>query len=190
MAAPNPLFKDIAEPAAKLCAVWARSRNRVIGRDGDLPWRLSSDLKHFKRLTHGKPCLMGRKTWESLPGVLPGRPHLVLTRDAGYAAKGAQVFTDLHAMVARGFELAGERGVDEVMVIGGAQIYKALLPHTDIIFETIVDAEVDGDARLPELQMDDWAVRNEKRHEAGPRDDFPFTTRTLMRLKAQPHAST
>ncbi len=181
MAEPIPIFRDAREPGAKLCAVWARSRNRVIGRDGDLPWRLSSDLKHFKRLTQGKPCLMGRKTWESLPGVLPGRPHLVLTRDETYEAEGAEVFTDMRDMVGRGMELAGAGGVDEVMIIGGAQIYSALLPHTDIIFETIVDANITGDAHLPELQMERWSVRNEKRHAAGPRDDYAFVTRSLFR---------
>ena len=153
----------------------------MIGRDGDLPWRLSSDLRHFRRLTSGKPCLMGRKTWESLPGVLPGRPHLVLTRQDGYAAAGAEVFTDLRDMVGRGFELAGMAGVDEVMVIGGGQLYAALLPHTDVIFETVVDADVQGDARAPDIDMGGWIVRSEQHHAAGPRDDHAFTTRTLLR---------
>jgi len=83
----------------KLCAVVAMDRNNVIGREGDLPWRLPSDLKHFKRVTLGKPCLMGRKTWESLPFPLPGRPNLVLTRNKTYTAKGATVYSDLNEMV-------------------------------------------------------------------------------------------
>ena len=93
----------------KLCAVVAMDRNRTIGKDGDLPWRLPSDLKHFKRVTLGKPCLMGRKTWESLPFPLPGRPNLVLTRNADYAAQGAEVFTDMNSMIREGYELAISR---------------------------------------------------------------------------------
>ena len=128
----------------KLCAIVSMDRNNVIGRDGDLPWRLPSDLKHFKNVTLGKPCLMGRKTWESLPFPLPGRPNLVLTRNKTYAAKGALVFSDLNAMIGEGYELAGASGGDEIMLIGGAQLYKILLPLCDRLYVTRVDAEVDG----------------------------------------------
>lgn len=170
-----------------LAAIVARSTNYVIGRDGDLPWRLRSDLQHFKRVTLGKPCLMGRKTWESLPFPLPGRPNLVLTRDADYKADGAEVFTDLFAMVGRGAELAGAMGVDEVMIIGGAQIYATLMPKIGRIYETEVDAVIDGDAYFPELPAEIWATRDELHHIAGKGDDFAFKTRILdRRLTANP----
>lgn len=175
-------MKCIPESAPQFCAVVARAKNGTIGRDGDLPWRLSSDLKHFKRLTVGRPCLMGRKTWESLPGVLPGRPHLVLTRDQDYQAEGAEVFHDLREMAARGAEIAGLTGQSQVMVIGGAEIYRLMLPHLDRIYETIVEADVDGDAQFPALDMRLWRVTDHKAHTAGPRDDHDFTTRTLDRL--------
>jgi dihydrofolate reductase len=164
-----------------LAAIVARSTNRVIGRDGDLPWRLRSDLQHFKRVTLGKPCLMGRKTWESLPFPLPGRPNLVLTRDADYRAEGAEVFFDLHAMVGRGAELAGSLDVDEVMIIGGAQIYSTLMPHIGRIYETEVDAVIEGDAYFPELPPEIWSARDELHHSAGKGDDFAFKTRVLER---------
>jgi dihydrofolate reductase len=164
-----------------LAAIVARSTNHVIGRDGDLPWRLRSDLQHFKRVTLGKPCLMGRKTWESLPFPLPGRPNLVLTRDAAYQAQGAEVFTDMNAMVGRGAELAGSLGVDEVMIIGGAQIYKSLMPWIGRVYETEVDAVIDGDAYFPELPASTWVSRDELSHLAGKGDDHAFKTRILER---------
>lgn len=164
-----------------LAAIVARSTNRVIGLDGDLPWRLRSDLQHFKRVTLGKPCLMGRKTWESLPFPLPGRPNLVLTRDKAYQAEGAEVFSDLRDMVGRGAELAGSLGVDEVMIIGGAQIYSTLMPHIGRIYETEVDAVIDGDAYFPELPPEIWTARDELHHSAGKGDEFAFKTRVLER---------
>jgi dihydrofolate reductase len=170
-----------------LAAIVARSTNYVIGRDGDLPWRLRSDLQHFKRVTLGKPCLMGRKTWESLPFPLPGRPNLVLTRDADYRADGAELFTDMAAMVGRGAELAGSLGVEEVMIIGGAQIYATLMPWIGRIYETEVDAIIDGDAHFPELSDEIWDTRDELHHLAGKGDDFAFKTRILdRRLTANP----
>lgn len=174
----------IPYPRLILSAIVARSRNRVIGRDGDLPWRLGSDLKHFKRITMGKPCLMGRKTWESLPFPLPGRPNLVLSRDRNYQADGAELFNDINVMIARGAELTGALGGDEVMIIGGAQLYKASLPHIQRIYETIVDVDISGDAVFPALDERDWTIRDARTHPAGPRDDHAFTTRVLDRRLA------
>lgn len=158
----------------KLCAIVAMDNNNVIGRDGDLPWRLPSDLKHFKRVTLGKPCLMGRKTWESLPFPLPGRPNLVLSRNADYLAEGAEVFTDLPAMIGQGFELAGKSGVDEIMLIGGGQLYASLLPHCERLYVTQVDTEVQGDAVFPEISRDDWQMSSKEGPIQGPKDDHAF----------------
>ena len=166
----------------KLCAIVAIDRNNVIGREGDLPWRLPSDLKHFKRVTLGKPCLMGRKTWESLPFPLPGRPNLVLTRNANYTAKGAQVFSDMHAMIGQGYELAGAAGVDELMLIGGAQLYETLLPRCDRLYVTRVDAEVDGDAVFPEIDLTEWHLTGEDAPQKGPKDEFSFQVAVFDRI--------
>ena len=166
----------------KLCAVVAMDRNNVIGREGDLPWRLPSDLKHFKRVTLGKPCLMGRKTWESLPFPLPGRPNLVLTRNNTYAAKGATVFSDLHVMVGEGYALAGASGVDEVMLIGGAQLYELLLPHCDRLYVTRVDAEVKGDAAFPVIDPAIWEMKSENGPIKTEKDDFSFHVAVFDRV--------
>jgi len=160
----------------KLCAIVAMDRNRVIGRDGDLPWRLPSDLKHFKRVTLGKPCLMGRKTWESLPFPLPGRPNLVLTRDQDYDAPKAQIFTDMREMIGCGFELAGASGVDEVMLIGGAQLYGSLLQYCDRLYVTHVDAEVTGgDAYFPSIDAKIWETVSTEGPIQAQNDDHAFT---------------
>lgn len=164
-----------------LAAIVARSSNRVIGRDGDLPWRLRSDLQHFKRITLGKPCLMGRKTWDSLPKALPGRPNLVLTRDTAFKAEGAEVLNDMYEMVGRGAELAGELGVEEVMIIGGAQIYRTLMPWIQRIYETEVDTTIDGDAHFPALDPSDWCCEGQIHHVAGKGDDYDFVTRQFDR---------
>lgn len=166
----------------KLCAIVAMDRNRIIGRDGDLPWRLPSDLKHFKRVTLGKPCLMGRKTWESLQFPLPGRPNLVLTRNADYAAKGAQVFSDMCTMIGKGYELAGAAGVDEIMLIGGAQLYETLLPRLDRLYITNVDAEVEGDAVFPQIDPAQWRLTGETAPEKGPKDEFSFHVAVFDRV--------
>lgn len=167
----------------KLCAVVAMDTNRVIGREGDLPWRLPSDLKHFKRVTLGKPCVMGRKTWESLPFPLPGRPNLVLSRNAQYASKGADVFTELTAMIGKGFELAGNTGVDEVMLIGGGQLYSKLLPHCDRLYVTHVDAEVEGDAMFPEIKPSEWHLSSRDGPIQGPKDDHAFFVAVYDRVQ-------
>ncbi len=159
----------------------AKSRNGVIGVDGDLPWRLSSDLQFFKRTTLGKPVLMGRVTWESLPFPLPGRPNLVLTRNQDYKAKGAEIFHDLSDMIGRGFELAGAVGTDEVMLIGGAKLYGACLKYISRMYITEVDVMVEGDAHFPPVQAADWRTVSETSYPKGPKDDYPFTVRVYER---------
>ncbi len=131
----------------KLTLVVAVAKNGVIGRDGALPWRLSSDMKRFKAATMGKPVLMGRKTWDSLPRKpLPGRQNLILTRDADFKADGAWVYTDLAAMLAAARAMSEAAGVEEACVIGGAQLYNAVLPQADRIILTEVNLEPEGDA--------------------------------------------
>lgn len=166
-----------------LSLIVAKSRNGVIGVDGDLPWRLSSDLKLFKRVTLGKPCLMGRVTWESLPFPLPGRPNLVLTRNADYQAKSAEVFTDLHDMVGRGYELAGAMDADEIMIIGGAQIYARLMPYIDRMYVTEVDEMIEGDAHFAAISAKDWRIAEQTEYAKGQSDDYAFTAKTYERAR-------
>lgn len=164
----------------KLCLIAARGRNGVIGAEGDLPWRLSSDLKHFKATTKGKPVIMGRKTWESLPfKPLPGRTNVVVTRQAGYAAEGAQVFTDLDAALAAGSAAAQADGVDEVFVIGGAQIYAETLHKADRLYLTDVEAEPAGEAVFPAFEESAWHEIHREAFAAGEGDDHAFIVRCL-----------
>lgn len=143
--------------------VVARADNGIIGQHGALPWRLPEDLKHFKALTMGKPMVMGRRTFESLPGLLPGRRHIVLTRDAGWTAPGAEVAHSVDDAIA----LAGE--VPEIAVIGGAEIYALFLPLAQRIELTEVHRSPEGDTRMPPLGTG-WRV--EDRRMAGPDFDF------------------
>jgi len=168
----------------KLSLIVARSKNNVIGVDGDLPWRLSSDLKFFKRTTLGKPVLMGRVTWEGLPFPLPGRPNLVLTRNPKYKDSRAEIFTDSHDMIGRGFELAGGSGTDEVMLIGGAKLYASLMRFCDRMYITDVDVELDGDAVFPDFDKQAWTLVSETPYVKTDKDDYPFTVRVYDRKQA------
>ena len=165
----------------KLTFVVAVAKSGVIGRDGALPWRLSSDMKRFKAATMGKPVLMGRKTWDSLPRKpLPGRQNLILTRDADFKADGAWVYTDLNAMLAAARAMAEAAGAEEACVIGGAQLYNALLPQADRIVLTEVNLEPEGDARL-DLDLSQWREVSREHVERGDKDDADFVVRVLER---------
>lgn len=173
-------------PQPVISLVVARGRNGVIGRDGDLPWRLRSDLQRFKAITIGKPCLMGRKTWESLPlRPLPGRLNLVLTRDQSYEAegmaKGALVCATLDEAIEIARETAQEDGVDEICIIGGTALFEAALPRARRLYVTEVDAAPEGDARFPDFDPADWTEVSSEPHEAGEKDDHAFTFRVLER---------
>lgn len=169
----------------RLSLIVAKSLNGVIGNDGSLPWHLSSDLKFFKQTTLGKPVLMGRVTYQDIGRPLPGRANLVLTRDAGFKAKGVEVFTDINDMIGRGFELAGLTATDEVMVIGGAQIYATAMPYVSRLYVTEVDALVDGDAHFPAITAHEWQLISETIHPQGPRDDHRFTVKVYDRRISQ-----
>ena len=136
---------------AKIVLVVAAARNGVIGRDGDLPWRLPSDLKRFKALTLGKPVVMGRKTWASIGRPLPGRPNIVVTRDPDFAAPGAAVVASPEAGLAAARREAAALGAGEICVIGGGEIYRQVFDRADILHVTHVEAEVEGDTRFPEI---------------------------------------
>ena len=165
-----------------LALVVARARNGVIGRDGDLPWRLRSDLQRFKAVTIGKPCIMGRKTWESLPlKPLPGRLNLVLSKDESFEARGALVCTTLDEAVEIAREQAVDDGVGEVCVIGGAGLFAATLPRARRLYLTEVEAEPEGDAVFPAFDEAAWKEVSSEAHPAGEKDDHAFVFRLLER---------
>ena len=165
----------------KLSLIVAKSRNGVIGVDGDLPWKLSSDLKFFKQITMGKPVMMGRTKWESLPFPLPGRPNLVLSGEKTYKAPKAEIFHDMHDMIGRGYELAGEANVDEIMLIGGAKLYASLMRFCDRMYITEVDAMIEGDAHFPAIRADKWRLTHEMSHAQSTGDDYPFEIKVYDR---------
>jgi dihydrofolate reductase len=156
--------------------VVAIAENGVIGKDNGLPWRLSGDMAFFKRVTMGKPVIMGRKTWESLPRKpLPGRPNIVVTRDASYRAEGAEVVTSAEEALARGRALAEELGADEIAVIGGAQLYAETFDHATRLYITEVHAEPEGDVRFPAFDAAQWREVSRERHEAGEKDSAAYS---------------
>jgi len=160
----------------------ARARNGVIGRGGTLPWRLKSDLANFRAVTMGKPVIMGRKTWESLPRKpLVGRTNIVLSRDGSFEPKGAVVCEEFTEAVGIAREQAEEDGAREVCVIGGASLFELALAKAGRIYLTDIDAEIEGDVFLKPLDERQWREVRAKSYPAGPNDDYPFTIRVLER---------
>jgi dihydrofolate reductase len=167
--------------ASKLALVVARGANNVIGVDGDLPWKLSSDLKRFKAITMGKPVIMGRKTWASIGRPLPGRPNLVVTRDTQFTAEGASVWSTLEVAIAAGHAMAASSGAGEVCVIGGGELYAQTIALADRLYLTDVDASPVGDASFPVFDDKDWIQTSREDLPAGPKDDHAFSMRILDR---------
>lgn len=166
----------------RLTIVVAAARDGGIGHRGDLLFRLKSDLAHFRNVTRGRPVVMGRKTWESLPKrPLPARPNIVVTRNASLVAPGAFVAPSLAVAINAGRAMAARTGVDEVCIIGGADIYAAALPLTDRIWLTEVHATAEADAFFPKLDPAEWAEVSRTEHLAGEGDEHPFTVRDLRR---------
>lgn len=155
----------------KISIIVGRARNGVIGRDGDLPWRLSGDLAQFKRRTMGHHLIMGRKTFESLPGILKGRPHLVLSRDPDYAPAGVTRCGSLE----QALDLAQAQGDDEAFVIGGAAVYREALGRADRVYLTRVHAEVEGDVTFDELDDGAWVEVEREEFEADARNAYAFS---------------
>lgn len=173
----------MARPLLTLGPV-ARARNGVIGRGGDLPWRLSDDLKRFKAITTGKPVIMGRKTWESLPSKpLPGRMNVVLTRDGSFEAKGALVCETFTEAVQIAREQAEEDGAEEVCVIGGAALFEAALPKAQRMYLTEVEADVEGDVLFPAFDEAEWTETARTAHPADEKNNYPVIHRVLERRR-------
>lgn len=157
------------------------ARNGVIGRDGALPWRLSSDLKTFRRLTMGKPLIMGRKTWESLRKPLDGRDNIVVSRDAGYRPDGAIMAGSIGEALAVADRCAKARGADEIMVIGGAAIFQEVLEQAARIYWTDVEGEVEGDVHFPGFEREGWREVSSQPLPRGEKDDFSAVLRVFER---------
>jgi dihydrofolate reductase len=168
-----------AGAAPEIVLIVARAQNGVIGRDNSLPWHLPDDLRRFKALTLGKPVLMGRKTHQAIGRPLPGRLNIVLTRDAAWTASGVSVVLSLdEALTAAG-------PAPEIMVIGGAELYRQLLPRANRIELTEVAADIEGDTRLEPFPDAEWQETARESHAPDERHAWPFSFVTLRRRAAR-----
>ena len=162
---------------SEIVLIAALAKNRVIGIDNKLPWRLPDDLQHFKKLTLGHSIVMGRKTWESLPGVLPDRRHIVITRDKNYTSENAEIVHSIEEAIS----LVPEQ--QPVFVVGGANLYQQLIHTADRMELTLVDAEPEGDAFFPEWDKQQWQEVSREHHAADERHRFAFDFLRLQRSK-------
>lgn len=174
----------------KISLIVAASENGVIGRDNQLPWRLPTDLKRFKRLTMGKPMVMGRKTYLSIGKPLPGRANIVMTRDRVFAAEGVLTAHSLDEALELAEAWARENCaedqlVDEIAVIGGAELYRLTLPLASVIHMTVVHDEMQGDAFFPPLDPAQWEKVATEAVPRGERDSHKISFETYLRLSDQ-----
>ena len=160
---------------AQLHLIVAHARNGVIGKEGKLPWYLPEDLKHFKRTTLGKPVIMGRKTWESLGRPLPGRRNIVVTRQTGFTAEGAEVYSNLQDAV------AAVKDEPIAFIMGGAQIYAEAMPQIEVAHITVLNADFEGDAFFNPLTDDEWNLVEEATFPATDTHPYSFSIRRYER---------
>lgn len=165
----------------KLALIWAMSKNRTIGRNNALPWHLPEDLKYFKRVTMGKPIIMGRKTWESIGRPLPGRTNIVITRDMSFHADGVKIVHTLDEALALAEKISLIDGAEEAVVIGGAEIYALALPKADRLYMTQVHAEVEGDAHFPPFNLNEWHEAARENQEPSETNPYPYSFIVLER---------
>jgi dihydrofolate reductase len=159
----------------RLAIIVAVAENGVIGKDNTLPWKLSEDMQHFKRITMGKPVVMGRKTYESIGKPLPGRANIVISRNPQFHAAGVEVARSVDEALVVAGEIAVRDGAEEVMVIGGAEIYAAAIPVADKLYITEVHARVDGDAVLCDIDWQFWREASREHRVAKPPNPYEYS---------------
>jgi dihydrofolate reductase len=160
-----------------LSMIVATANNNIIGKDNDMPWHLPADLAYFKKVTLGKPIIMGRKTYESIGRALPGRRNIVISRDANYSpqgkgAEGVDVVTSVEQALALVNGSNGEQAVEEVMVIGGGAIYKHCLPAANRLYITHINADIDGDTQFPHYDDGSWKKVNSELRESDEKNSY------------------
>ena len=167
--------------APRISLIAAVGANNVIGKDGDMPWRIPSDFAWFKRTTMGKPMIMGRKQFETFPKPLAGRPHIVVTRQMDYAPEGVDVVHDLDSAYALASRLAAAAGTDEIMVIGGGDIYAQAMAKADRLYISHVDLSPDGDVRFPDIDPEIWEVVDTPEVTPSDKDAAPYRIKIYER---------
>jgi dihydrofolate reductase len=168
----------------RLVLVAAIAENGVIGHNGRLPWKIPGDLKHFKKLTMGKPVVMGRSTYESMGGPLKGRVNIVLTRDQTYKATGAVVAKDLDSAIALAVEEAAKEKTDEIAIIGGNGVFEETLPRAFRLEITEVHGSPEGDTYFPKFDKGEWKEIRRDGPQQGKNDSLPYTFITYERRRA------
>jgi len=168
--------------AIRVAMIAAVAQNGVIGRNNELPWRLPGDLPRFKQITLGKPVIMGRATFDSIGKPLPGRDNIVISRDPDLHIEGAAVVATPQAALELAHIIAMDKNLDEIIVMGGGQIYSALLPKADRLYLTRVLADVDGDAYFPVVDLSGWVELSNETVDASAGNPFPFCYVTLDRI--------
>ncbi|MDH3643283.1 MAG: dihydrofolate reductase [Gammaproteobacteria bacterium] len=166
--------------------IWAMSRNRVIGRGNTLPWRLPTEMRSFMATTMGKPVIMGRRTFESMKAPLPGRTNIVVTRDREYHRQGIKVAHDFEGALELARSQCRIDGVREIMVAGGADIYRLALPVATRLYMTVVDADIEGDTFFPEFDLGAWRQVRSETYAADGSNDYPFSISVLERPDSSP----
>ncbi len=168
--------KKVLRFSVKISMIAAMANNRVIGQDNQMPWHLPADLQHFKKVTMAKPVIMGRKTFESIGRPLPGRQNIIITRNADYTAEGIEVVTSPEAA------LALVADVEEVMIIGGGNIYEQFLSQADRLYLTFIDLEVSGDTQFPDYEcVANWTVVEQEQHQPDNKNPYSYTFVTLYK---------
>jgi dihydrofolate reductase len=163
----------------RISIIVAAAENGIIGRGGGLPWRLSDDLKQFKRLTMGHTIVMGRRTWESIGRALPGRRTVVVTRQADYQIPDAEVKTASSLEAA--LQVAASSGDEEAFIVGGAELYRESLARANRIYLTRVLAAVDGDTKFPEANWSDWQLVESEEHVENEKNEYAYRFETYDR---------
>jgi dihydrofolate reductase len=148
----------------------AMDKNQLIGKDNDLPWRLPADLAYFKRVTMGHPIIMGRKTYDSIGRPLPGRENIIVTRDTSYKAEGCKVIHSIEEIVKM-----NQQTDQELFVIGGAEIFKEILPHSDRLYITEINEEFEGDTYFPAFDKAEWKVISEEQGIKDEKNPYDYT---------------
>ena len=173
--------------SVKISMIAGVAENGVIGDDQTIPWRIPSDMQFFKRTTLGKPIIMGRKQYETVGKPLPGRTNIVITRQEGYRPEGVLVFRSIDAALDKAREIAESDGVDEIMIIGGGQLYAQLMARADRLYISHVDLAPEGDVRFPEITPEDWAVVDLPEVVPSAKDEASYRVKVYERRKGGVH---
>ena len=163
----------------KLALIVAMDNQGLIGKNNDLPWRLSADLQYFRRVTMGKPIIMGRKTHESIGRPLPGRKNIVLTTQKGYQAEGCEVVHSVQQVQ----QLCADN--DEIIIIGGSSLYALFLPYADTLYLTRVDAALEGDTWFPAWSLQEWQLISDEKHQADQNNEYDYCFMRYQRINQQ-----